>query len=71
MGDEFGFVVQMSSDGSRVAISAPGDDPTESDYEGYVDVYQLEDDGSTKEWTLLGQSIKSTTIPDYGDFYEA
>jgi len=56
-GDSFGNSVAMNSDGSRVAVGAPGNGYC-SGYAGYVDVFQLEfaDDGSPK-WMLLGNSI--------------
>lgn len=59
-GDRFGFTTAMNSNGSRVAVGAPGDGYC-ADYDAYVDVFELEftDDGSP-QWALLGNSIKSS-----------
>lgn len=59
-GDRFGTTIAMNSNGSRVAVGAPGDGYC-YDYDAYVDVYEVDftDDGNP-QWVLLGNSIKSS-----------
>ena len=60
VGDESGFSVAMSKDGSIVAIGAPNNDavPTDS---GHVRVYRL----VNQTWTQMGSDIDGTVANDF------
>jgi hypothetical protein len=60
-GDNSGYSVSMSSDGTRVAIGAPFNDGTGSDA-GHVRVYDW--NSGTSVWTQLGQDIDGEAAGD-------
>jgi len=64
-GDNSGWSVDISSDGSRVVIGAPGNDGTSSyanDNRGHVRVYDY--NTSTSLWTKVGQDIDGEATAD-------
>ena len=61
--DVFGHSVSLSSDGTKVAIGAIGNDANGSQA-GHVRVYQL--NGS--QWTQIGQDILGEAVNDYSGF---
>jgi hypothetical protein len=61
-GDQLGYSVSMSSDGTRVAIAAHKNDGTGSDA-GHVRVYDW--NSGTSLWTQVGQDIDGEAVLDY------
>ena len=57
-GDQFGFAISLSNDGTRVAASS-------SQGYGYVKVYQYID-GSPGSWSQLGNVLTGATETDFG-----
>jgi hypothetical protein len=64
-GDQSGYSVSLSSDGSRVAIGAPFNDGNGSN-SGHVRVYQY--NGTTLQWTKLGQDIDGEAENDQSGY---
>ena len=60
--DNSGYSVSLSSDGTRVAIGAYGNDGTDSDA-GHVRVYEWND--GTSSWDKLGSDIEGEAADDY------
>ena len=60
-GDEFGYAVSFSSDGSRLAIGAPENDSSGVDA-GHVRVYDW--DSVSLSWVQLGQDLDGEAIGD-------
>ena len=61
--DQFGYSVSMSSDGTRVAISAPGNNPTTGIDAGHVRVYEW-NSPLTGQWNQMGQDIDGEAAGD-------
>ncbi|KAL3811382.1 hypothetical protein ACHAXA_000461 [Cyclostephanos tholiformis] len=62
-GDEFGYSVSLSADGSTVAIGAPFHDGNGNVDSGRVNVYRIDEGGSS--WERLGQSIDGVNVHDW------
>lgn len=60
IGDESGFSIDMSRDGTIMAIGAPNNDATPNDG-GHVRVYQL----VNQTWTQMGADIDGTVAQDF------
>ena len=60
VGDESGFSVSMSRDGSIIAIGAPNNDAVPND-SGHVRVYRL----VNQTWTQMGADIDGTIAQDF------
>ena len=60
-GDQFGYTVSLSSDGNRVAISAPFN----NNQQGQVKVYIL----SNNTWTQIGNDISGNTQGDQFGYF--
>jgi hypothetical protein len=58
--DQSGYAVAMSSDGSRVAIGAPGNDGGGGSQSGHVRIYEY----SGSAWTQLGNDIDGEAADD-------
>jgi hypothetical protein len=80
-GDQSGYSISMSADGTIVAIGAPGNDTTNASTSadiGHVRVYKYDPTKTTaqmnqslpnfgpKGWNRLGLDIDSTAVVDYG-----
>ena len=61
--DESGYSVSLASDGSRVAISAPGNDGNGIDA-GHVRVY----DWNGSSWVQVGQDIDGEAAEDFSGY---
>ncbi|KAL3806373.1 hypothetical protein ACHAXA_004576 [Cyclostephanos tholiformis] len=61
--DWFGYSVSLSADGSTVAIGAPYNDSNGNEDSGRVNVYRIDEGGSS--WERLGQSIDGVNVNDY------
>ena len=61
-GDRFGYSVSMSSDGTRVAIGAPGEDFGGGATAGHVRVYDW--NSATPAWEQVGQDIDGEAAGD-------
>ena len=64
-GDRFGWSVSLSSDGSRIAIGAPGYDYF-GETAGHVKVYEWND--VTSGWDKLGNDIVGEAAADFSGF---
>ncbi|KAL3809762.1 hypothetical protein ACHAXA_010717 [Cyclostephanos tholiformis] len=60
--DSFGSSVSLSADGSTVAIGAPFHDSNGNEFSGRVNVYRIDEGGSS--WERLGQSIIGDNADD-------
>ena len=63
-GDQSGFSVSLSSDGSRVAIGAYANDGVSGSNSGHVRIYNYTPSG-TASWTQLGADIDGEAAGDY------
>ena len=64
-GDQSGFSVSLSSDGTRVAIGAYGNSGNGSS-SGHARVYEY--NGTAKTWTRLGQDLDGEAAYDYSGY---
>ena len=64
VGDNSGYSVSMSSDGTKVAIGAPYNDGNGSN-SGHVRVYSY----SANSWTQLGGDIDGEAVGDQSGWY--
>ena len=62
-GDESGYSVSLSSDGTRVAVGAPDNDGN-GNYAGHVRVYKLENGA----WTQIGSDIDGEAVGDFSGY---
>ena len=63
--DESGFSVAMSSDGTRIAISASDNDGVNGTNSGHVRVYDYD---TTNGWTQVGGDIDGEAANDYSGY---
>jgi hypothetical protein len=63
--DRSGIAVSLSSDGTRVAIGAPGNDDG-GDEAGQVRVYEYDVTASPPDWIQIGSSIDGDTDDQFG-----
>jgi len=65
MGDEFGFNVSISNDGSRIAVGAPQGVASSSGSAGYARIFEE----STGNWVQLGGDIFHPNNQNSSDFF--